>query len=151
MATGALVAVAGGGLAMQAYGQYKQSEADAEAMDSQADAADLEANELLRRADINAEGGKREGEDIKAGQLSSYIASGVDISEGTPLDVLEDTNEKVMRQIEYDLETASFQAEQARRGAEFTREAADNTATAGKIAAAGTIISGAASIAAGGA
>jgi len=142
MATGAAVAIVVGA-GIKAYGQYKSAQEEAEAMKNQADAQEAESAEMMRRAYINAQATGREGKALEAKQLSSFVAGGVEITEGTPLTVLEDTNEKIARQISYDLQATGFTAEQKRRSAAFGRDAACATAKAGKIAAAATVVGGA--------
>ena len=135
MATGAVVA--GTGLAISAYGKYKEAQAGADALESRADASEAEANEMLRRAYINAGASLREGEGLIAQQVSGYASSGVEIGEGTPLTVMESTNEQITRQIGYDMEATRFSAEEKRRSAAFDRKSAGATRKAGIIAGIG--------------
>ena len=131
--------VVGGG--MQAYGKYKGAMAEADSLEAGADASESEADELLRRSYINAGATLQEGETMKGKQLSGFVSAGVEIDEGTPLTVLEDTNEKITRQIGYEMEATQFTAEQKRRQAQFDRKTAGATRTAGKVAAIGSLVS----------
>lgn len=134
---GAMIA----GSAVSAYGQYQSAKAQAKTAKNQADAKELEASKLLERAAINAQATERTGKEVEAQQISSFIASGVEI-DGTPLSVLEDTADKISRQIALDMEAAEFDAEQMRRGAQFTRESAKQMEKNALIGAIGTVAVG---------
>ena len=133
MAAGA----ATGGKALSIYGDYKSSMAEADAMLANADAYEEEAVELWRRAGINAMASRREGGEVVAEQLGGFVMGGVEISSGSPLDVLADTNEKVTRQIGYDLEQAAMQRNMLESKAAATRKAAKDTKKSAAISAIG--------------
>ena len=138
-----MAGAAAAGQAINIYGSYKQSEAEADVMMANADAYEEEANELWRRANINAKATRREGGEVIAQQTAGFIMGGVEIDSGSPLDVMADTNEKVARQIGYDLETAAMQRTALEKKAANERYAAKQTMRAAKIKAVGGVAMGA--------
>jgi hypothetical protein len=138
MATGATAAlVVGAGI--QAYGTYKQSQAQAQALSEQSKAKKQEVKELQRRFAINQKALRLKGEEVKGEQLAAAAASGVDVTEGTPVTLLEDTEAKIIQQIEYEAQATSFTTEQAVRSADFTKAQAGRVSKAGTIAAFGQL------------
>ena len=139
MATAALI----GGTAISAYGQYKSSKARATAMRAQADAKRLQAFELLERNEINVQRTREKGELFKAEQITAFAASGVEISEGTPLSVLEDTSAAISKNIADQKREAEFKAEQLFAGADIDTRLSKDVELAGTIGAVGTVAAGA--------
>lgn len=140
MATGAAVAVVGAA-AITAYGKYEEGKTAAKNAKNKAASMEIEAAESLRRSKINAESSKREGGDAMSRQISSFISSGVEM-EGTPLMVLEDTADKISRQVALDMESAEFDSEQTRRQAEYVRIGGKDAQRNANIAAVGALAMG---------
>jgi hypothetical protein len=133
-----------GSAAVSAYGTYQQSQAQAKALREQSKAKKMEAREVQRRFEINRKALRMKGEEVKGEQLAAAAASGVDVTSGTPVTLLEDTEAKIIQQIEYETQATSFSTEQAIRSADFTKAQAGRVQTAGTIAAFGQLAGGSA-------
>ena len=142
MAGGAAVA----GIGLQAAGTYMESQAEADALEANAAAYEEEAKELWRRASINARATQREGGEVVAEQVGAFAMGGVEITAGTPLDVMADTNEKIARQIGYDLEQAALQRKNLETQAAMARKQAKDTRKVGIIKAVGGAALGASKV-----
>ena len=130
----------GAGSALSIYGNYKSDMAEAKAMAQNADAYEQEAAELWRRAQLNVLASRREEGEAVAAQTEGFVMGGVELTAGTPLDVMADTNLKVSRQIGYDLEQAAMQRNMLETKAKQARQAAKDTKKSAKIAAVGGVI-----------
>lgn len=147
MATGAVVGLTVATTLIQAQASKKEAQAQEKALKQRADAKKVEAFELLARFKINAESLRREGEDIKAAQVGGFAKAGVEVSTGSPLSVLLDTNIKLARELGLQKREADFKAAQLRRGADIDIELAGDVRKAEKLKRIGIFFSGAQSIA----
>lgn len=140
--------------AMQAYGQYQQGQAAQKAAQYNAAVSEQNAKiaEQYARAaeDRGAEEARRKRIDtdrIISRQQAVLAAKGIDISSGTPLDIIGDTalyGELDAQTIEYNAALEAYQqrsqASNLRQQATLQRFEGDNAAQAGKIGAVGTLI-----------
>ena len=132
MATGAIIGLTVGSIFLQAEAASKEAAAKERALEERSAAKRLEAEELLERSEINAQSLRREGEDIKAAQVGGFAKAGVDVSSGSPLSVLLDTNVKLSRELGLQKREADFKATQLRRGADIDLELAGDERKIGK-------------------
>jgi len=131
-----LTAIAIAGTLVSAWGMYQSSKKEAEIMEQQSAANELEAQKLMERYEMNAELSKREGRQMIGTQIAKFAGAGFDIS-GSTLLALEQTNKSINEEINMLREEAEFAAEQIRRGAGFKREEAAASRKAGKYALVG--------------
>ena len=118
MATGAAVAGVGGTIiAME--GERKAARAQQKAARANAEAKRLQALELLDRFEINSKALVMEGEQVKASQQVEIAGRGIDVSSSSALNLIEETNAMVARQLILDRKEAMFKADQLRRGADM--------------------------------
>lgn len=145
--------------AVSAVGAYQQGQAQAAAYNSKAAADDQNAKIANRQAEVEAQRGAREEQQMRqhgaaaiGAQKSAFAANGLDIGAGSPLDVLSDTrylNELDALTIRSN--TANnvwqFQSEGVNylNSASANRSAASNASTAGTIGAFGSLLNGATS------
>lgn len=136
----ALLGFAGSGL--QAYGQIRQSEAQADSALANSAMKYEQAEEMMFRSLINQDAIRRQSVGKQASVKSAYAASGVRLDAGSPLDVLETIA------LEYDREIAnkyiedSFRAKQLRKEGDSYADAAGDITEAGYISGFSTILSG---------
>lgn len=75
-----------------AYGTYQQGQTNAEIANANAKTAEYAAQDALRRADKDAEAVQRRTAQMVGAQRAGFAAKGLDISDGTPADVIDQTN-----------------------------------------------------------
>ncbi len=144
MATGtALAAVAVAGTAISVIGQRKAAKAQARAARENAQQKRLQALELLDRFEINSQSLLVEAELTKGKQKVSFAGKGIDISAGSALSTIEETNAVVAKQIMLDRREAEFKAAQLRRGADIDVTLAGDIRRAQRLRTVGTFLSGA--------
>ena len=134
---GAASAIAGGVLSAGAQIASAQQEAGAAHRDAQV--KDLQADEVLSRAQINARLSILQGQKLKGDQVAAFAKGGVDVGGGSPLLMLEQTSMEITREVQSIARDAQFEASQLRRGAESSRQQAKDIQTAGKLAATATL------------
>lgn len=137
VAVGALIV----GTALNVYGQQKAAEAQAGA--ARADAANKAAlaQEVMDRANVNAETMMREGRNMAGNQASQYAAGNVDVGSGTPLLAMENTLAETRRKINNMETEARFRAQQYLISGAAEKDLADQTMQAGYFRMAGSLIS----------
>lgn len=146
-----------GSTLLGAAGQIQQAGAQAEAQrynasvqDMNATLADRKARDAIERGAITEQRKRQEVQQILGQQQAGMAANGVDLSFGSPLDLLVDTavmgelDALTIRSNTY-RESYDYQVEAVnqRSGATMSRRSADNAQTAGYMNAAGTILGGA--------
>lgn len=90
--SGTMTALSGVGMAMSAYGSYQQSRAQQAQLNYQAEMADLQAKDAISRGeDESIELGRR-ARQLRGEQEATMAARGLDISSGSPLDILRQTD-----------------------------------------------------------
>jgi hypothetical protein len=142
MATGA-AAVAIGGSIIQANAQQEQAELQAKDAQSRADNLRLQANEvsarfeLFTRPDI-----ERRKNIVTAQQVSALAKSGVDVSSGTSLSVVQETAKLAAEELIRRRRENLFQTEALHSEAKNFEDQIAGIKSAGKYAAAGTLLSG---------
>lgn len=146
MAAPILLAVAGGGAAMKAYGQWKAAEAQANAKREQASLLDMEAGEILARTDINNDLLAQDAIRFSGRQAASMAASGGGVS-ATSSAILEETARLASEEMGRNLREAKWEAHMKNIEADSMRRSADQFEKAGKIAAIGSILGSGAKIA----
>jgi hypothetical protein len=145
------------GTVVSAAGAVQQGRAASAAATADANAADQNAKIATRQAEIAAQNGaqeeretRRRGLAVAGAQRAAYSANGLDISSGSPLDVLTDTG----RQSELDAlqvrrnaanEVWGYQAQSTNYSnqANASRATAKNARRAGNMAAVGQLLTGA--------
>ena len=95
--------VAVAGMALSAYGQYKQGEQMAQASAYNAAVARRQADVLRQSGELEAYRRRKAGERLTSRQTALYAKSGV-LLRGSPLEVIEDT----MSEIELDAQIAKY-------------------------------------------
>lgn len=136
----AVAAVAGLGISI--YGQIKESEDRAAAMEMDAQLRQSQAEEIRRRQQINERIILREAQELQSQQMAAFAAAGVDIGTGAPLMVAEQTMARARERIMLERYEAVFTAEQVRKGAKIQLGLADSARTAGQLGAYGTLLTG---------
>lgn len=142
MATGAAVAAVIG-TTIAIVGQQKAARAEASAARENAEQKRIQALELLDRADINANALLLEGELLKGQQKVGFAGKGIDIGAGSALNVIEETNSIIAKQLLLDKREANFKAKQLRSGASADVSLAGDIRSAQRLRTAGTFLSGA--------
>lgn len=144
------------GSAIGAYGQIQAGNAASAAANYQAQVATMNAGfaekraqDALMRGQEEEERVRREGGQLQGQQTAQMAAAGVDLSFGSPLDVLIDTSMgieldamRTRRNAALEAEDFDRQAWNYRADAGMSRAEGKNAKTAGYIGAAGSILSG---------
>lgn len=152
-----MMALTIGSTIMGAAGQIQQGQATAAAnnynakvAEMNAEISDRRAKDALERGALEEQKKRRENQQILGKQQAAMAANGVDLTFGSPLDVLVDT--AVLGELdaltirtntnreEYDYR---LQAANQRAGAEMNRGAAKSALTGSYMGAAGTVLTGA--------
>lgn len=171
MPIGASIAIAGTGLGLSAFGQYKQGQAQqeagvaaAKASESEAELADFNADVATRQAGDTLDRGNQQADQFRTQvrgaigtQRTVQAASGVDVSSGSAVDVQADAayvgklDEMTLRANAtraawgYTVNALNYRQQalidRQKGAAQIT--AGDASATAGLIAGAGTLATGA--------
>lgn len=77
---------------VSAYGAYQQAEAEQEAAKYNARMANLQAQNAQRRGEEEAAKIQRQARQLAGTQRATFAARGIDISSGTPSDIIDETN-----------------------------------------------------------
>lgn len=132
-----------GGMALGAYGQYKQGQA-AEA------AGRYNAKRLKQRAQLTEQAmesetrrSRDEARRLKASQLAGFAKSGARVDVGTPLLVMAEQAGDMERDILNQRRNRQIEIQGLRSGADMTKFGAKQTGTASKIGTATTLLGGA--------
>lgn len=86
-------------IAMSADSAYKKSEAEqkqaeynAAVQKNNADLAEIQAQDIIKRGEQEATAARRQGAQVRGAQRASMAARGLDLGEGTPLSLLDQTD-----------------------------------------------------------
>lgn len=126
------------GGALEFFGNRKARRAQAEAIRRQAELREIEAKEILQRAEINIDVVRDETTRLLGEQRSTYAAAGLRM-EGSPLDVATSTLNRAEEHIDNMRREAEFDANMVRIGARADRDLARSTESAGVFQDIGTI------------
>jgi len=141
MATGT-IAVAAVGTALSLEAQRQQNKEIQRAAKETAGLLKLDAQERLDRSVINQKVISQEGKQFASQQLVELAGSGVDISEGTSLSILEDTRNQVLKQQNIEKQLAEFEAASILRQADEQNRKAEANRKAAPFRTAATIFQG---------
>jgi len=141
----AVTAVAAG---VSLYSKERSAKKAKGAAHEQAKLYEMQADRILEEASENIRNVKIQGEKLEGQQIVAYAANGIDISSGSALAVMDDTNRQINGEISSIQRASKFQADLARSGADQTRAVADDirkgqaisnyASFAGSVASAGT-------------
>lgn len=157
-ATGSAV-LSGAGLAMQAFGSYRQAQAaqaqanyNAAVAQNNAQVAEWQAQDAQRRGEEEAQAVRRNADQLKGRQRVTMAARGLDLTEGTAQELQDQTDFFGLTDVATTRNNAAREAWGRRvQGSNFQAEAGMNRATARQIrpgmAAASTLLSGAGQVA----
>jgi hypothetical protein len=140
--SGAAEIMKGAGTTLEAYGQYKDAYAAAQAEYFNADMLEMQALDVLSIGDLEAERARKEGVQVAAAQNVGYAGQNVDVTMGTPAKLVEQTgieSEKNARLIKLD---AARKAWGMRAQAAQKRHEADQMRSAGRRRGYSTLIGG---------
>jgi hypothetical protein len=87
-----MLALSAGSAVMGAAGAYQQSQASKAVAENNAHTAGVQAEDAIRRGDLEAQNQMRQSRQMVGAQRAAYSARGLDISTGTPSDVIEQTD-----------------------------------------------------------
>jgi hypothetical protein len=144
MAAPLLAVIGGVGVALNAYGQWKQGQDQSQSLLSQAYFKELEAQELLRRNEINNDLYLQDAQQLIGEQINAASLS--NIGGASTLAMYEQTAMLAARQLRRNTEEAEWNARALRMEANSMGISARNSRTAGNISALGTVAKGAADI-----
>lgn len=147
------------GVGMQAYGAMQKSQAEADAANYQAAIqannqrlAEIQAEDAIQRGEKAVEDHTRKVAALKGAQTASMAARGLDLSEGTPLSILTDTDlfgemDKNTIKANAGREAWGYRAQAANAGsnASLLRMQAENQSPL--LTGAGTLLAGAGQVA----
>jgi len=137
----AAAAVVGTYITIQA--QNKEARAKSRAARENAKLKRLQALEVLDRADINKDVLIKQAAQLKGKQRTVFGGRGIDVSTGSALDVVEETDSMVAEQIALELREANWTADQLRRGADLDITQAKQISEINKWRNISTFLSGA--------
>ena len=141
MATGT-IAVAAVGTALSLEAQRQENKEIERAAAETSKLLKFDADERLSRSVINQKVIGQEGEAFAAQQLVELAGSGIDISEGTSLAILEDTRSQIRKQQDMEKQLAEFEAEAILRDEEEVRRKTEARKKAAPFRTAATIFQG---------
>lgn len=139
----ALEIITAAGIGLQAVGSILDANSKANQADQQALLDNLQADEIQRRAKIEDQNLRAQGKKVINAQKGTYAASGVDVSSGSPLVVMEQTQSQIDRMSLEQQREAKFQADQLRQGAQNLRSQANTTRIGGWLGVGGSLLSNA--------
>lgn len=86
------MALSAGSAVVGAVGAYQQSQTTKAIAENNAHTAGVQAEDAIRRGDLEAQNQMRQSRQMVGAQRAAYSARGLDISTGTPADVIEQTD-----------------------------------------------------------
>lgn len=104
------IALAAGSAMLSAYGQYQQADAAKKSAQFNQEVANIQARDALKRGEFESEQAGRKVAQLRGRQRVALAANGLDLSYGSPADILEQTDY-------YGLEDQRTVANNARREA----------------------------------
>lgn len=125
------------------YSAVKQSQDQADQAERQAEIQRIQADEVLRRADINVKAATEQFAALKDQQISAFAKSGVDAYQGSPLLFMEETARRAKRDIQNIRDEAGRKAQLILQGADNLANQAGDIRTAGYLNAGSTFLTGA--------
>ena len=146
----ASLGLAFGGLGMEAGAKLAAGDVEAQALENQAFLRREQANELLRRSELNIELSRSEGEKFKSEQVAAFAKSGVDVSFGSAVQLQAVTAAAITQDLLNQREEARQEARNIILGAEAQESAAGSVRSAAKISAVSGFVSGGSSAASAG-
>ena len=143
----AYIALAAASTTIAAVGAVRQGQAAANAAEFNADVAAKNAQAAEAQAQAASEAQKRDSQRRMGAAVAAYGASGVSLSEGSPVDVLAESArmaelDNLTLKYNYRLKALGYSTE-----ASLARANASNSRTAGYLSGAGTALGGASNIA----
>lgn len=135
------------GAATSAQGQYQQAKVSARVAENNAIIANRQAEEAERVGEENAQAIRRRASQLTGQQRAAFSARGIDISEGTPADIIDQTDFFGQADAITARNNARKQAWGYRaQGANFAGQGAAATSS-GYLSATGSLLGGASSVA----
>ncbi len=104
----------------------KAAKAEARAMAMRAAAKRRQAAEILKRNEFNVKKLRTDAHEFSQVDVASFAKSGVDVGSGAALLALEDTQDRMLEEIDISTREAEFTAEQLRMGADVDIQAGSN-------------------------
>lgn len=145
----ATTALAGTALAtgLSAYGMYQQGKYQQGVAEANAKLTEFEADRAMQRAEDEAAVIRRRGAQMKGDQRAAFAARGLDLSSGTPADILDQTDFFTQTDIATTRSNAKVDRELARYGAKLQRVEGANARRSGNLEAFSTLLTGATRVA----
>lgn len=112
--------------AISAISAYQSSRAQARAFRRQAREQNRQADEFLRRFELNAEFERLEGQGFAETQQAAFAKGGVALGSGVSLNAVDETARRVERNIRLNEMEAEAQADAIRAGAAVSRQNASS-------------------------
>ena len=131
------------GTGVSIYGQRKAAKARQAALNAAAGAKRQAALAMLDRFELNKKMIQEEGRVIQGKQVGAFAKAGVDVGEGTPLAVLEQTNKTIVKTIDLEEMEVDAQVAAMLAGASADETAGYQAKEASKYQMLGTFFSGA--------
>jgi len=125
-----------------AYAQGEQAKAGAELANMRGQAKQAQSVELLRRAESNIADFIKEGKAFQQKQKGMFAKAGISASEGSALDVLEDSFSKIVEGVNRQKEEAEYKAKALQAGADMDSRLAGDIERGGRMQQVGTLLSG---------
>lgn len=144
-ATTAMLALTATTAAVSAYAGYTQAQTSRKIAQHNADVQELQAQDALRRGEQAKTDARKRGAMIEGQQRTALAARGLDLSEGTPNDILGQTDFFTQSDIATAGNNAKKEAWMNRSGAANSQLQADSTNPG--LTLAGGLLSGASSVA----
>jgi len=129
-AIGGLISIGGTLAGMNA--NSKAAKAEQKALEARATAKREQADEIIKRNEFNIKELRTDAHTFMQSQTSEFAASGIAIGTGITLGALEDTQNRMFKQMEIETREAEFTADQLRRGADVDVIQGANAARAAK-------------------
>jgi len=118
-----------------AIGSIFGGKSEKRAAEARARQLEIQAQEILRRSELNQERIRKEGESFTASQASGFAKGGIDLGTGSPLLVIAETALQFDKDIAEERRQSEFDAAQVRAGAAAARRSGRDSARAGVIGA----------------
>lgn len=132
-----LLGAAASGIA-SIFGGVNQAEEEAKRAEQEAENRELQAEDLIRRAKLNVDAFRAQGQTLMGEQTAGYAAGGVDVGHASPLRRAQATAFAIAHQAHSIENEANIQAGMIRRGADQLKGQAKDIRTAGAINAVGS-------------
>lgn len=130
------------GASEEAKAQKRQAEFAAQQLEFNSRMAERDANEIVKRADLDVQQFQRKGALVRGAQRASMAAQGIDIDSGSAQAIAEETNANLVEDITNIKNNAIMEAYGYRVQASQMRQQANMTRAAGRQAASNTLLAG---------